>query len=451
MNITKEAVNELNAIIHINLKEEDYIKQVNSQLTNYRKKATMPGFRPGKVPIGMIKKIYEKSLLAEEVNKKVSEGLNNYIIENKLNVLGYPIPNTEKTNTIDFDKQKDFDFYFDIGLAPEFEFELNDKLKAPNYTIKITSKEVNKAINDIKVRFGSEEHPEKAELTDGLQGKFSEVDENGLIVKDGISNDAFFRIEDIKLKTIQNKLIGKKEEDKIVFNILKAFKDESKVKSLLNLYEGPEDKLKSDYEFEVKSVIRTQEAEINEDLFKKVYPNDDIKDEKLFKEKIKVDLSKQSSIDTDRQFLADTINEIIKVTDLKLPDDFMKRWLMENNQGKITREQLDEQYDSYAKTFKWQLIESKLHDQFGDEIKVSEDEVRNKVRAYFNTMGGGDAESNPQIEGIIDSVLQNQEEKQRIYNDLLDQKFIKVFKEHVKIQEKEVDSEKFFEIASNTK
>ncbi len=128
----------------------------------------------------------------------------------------------------------------------------------------------------------------------------------------------------------------------------------------------------------------------------------------------------------------------------------MKRWLLENNQGKMTREQLDEQYDSYAKTFKWQLIESKLQEQLGDEIKVTENEVRDKVKAYFKTMGG-DADSNPQIEAIIDSVLQNQEEKQRIYNDLLDEKFIKAFKEHVKIQEKEVDSEKFFEIASNTK
>ena len=128
----------------------------------------------------------------------------------------------------------------------------------------------------------------------------------------------------------------------------------------------------------------------------------------------------------------------------------MKRWLLENNKDKMTPEQLDQQYDSYAKTFKWQLIESKLHDQLGDEIKVSENEVRDKVKAYFKTMGG-DAESNPQIEAIIDSVLQNQEEKQRIYNDLLDEKFIKAFKGHVKIQEKEVDSEKFFEIASNTK
>ncbi|MEE4259067.1 MAG: trigger factor [Bacteroidales bacterium] len=450
MNITKEAVNDLNAIIHINLKEEDYIEEVNSQLADYRKKASIPGFRPGKVPMGMVKKMYGKSVLLDAVNKKVSEGLNNFIIENKLNILGYPLPNPEKSTTIDFDTQKDFDFYFDIGISPEFEFELSEEIKVPYYKIKVTAKEVDKAINDVKLRFGEEEHPEKAEITDALQGRFTEVDENGEVINDGIKNDGYIRIEDVKLKTIQNKLVGSKIGDKVVINLMKAFKDESKVKSLLNLHDGPDNKLSADYEFEVTSVIRVQEAKVNEDLFKKVYPNDDIKEEKAFKTKVKADLSAHYSRDTDRQFLADTINEVIKANDLQLPDEFMKRWLLENNKDKMTREQLDEQYDSYAKTFKWQLIESKLQEQLGDEIKVSENEVRDKVKAYFKTMGG-DADSNPQIEAIVDSVLQNQEEKQRIYNDLLDEKFIKSFKEHVKIQEKEVDSEKFFEIASNTK
>jgi trigger factor len=450
MNITKEAVNDLNAIIHINLKEEDYIEEVNSQLADYRKKASIPGFRPGKVPMGMVKKMYGKSVLLDAVNKKVSEGLNNFIIENKLNILGYPLPNPEKSTTIDFDTQKDFDFYFDIGISPEFEFELSEEIKVPYYTIKVTAKEVDKAINDVKLRFGEEEHPEKAEITDALQGRFTEVDENGEVINDGIKNDGYIRIEDVKLKTIQNKLVGSKIGDEVVINLMKAFKDESKVKSLLNLHDGPDNKLSADYEYEVTSVIRVQEAKVNEDLFKKVYPNDDIKEEKAFKTKVKADLSAHYSRDTDRQFLADTINEVIKANDLQLPDEFMKRWLLENNKDKMTREQLDEQYDSYAKTFKWQLIESKLQEQLGDEIKVSENEVRDKVKAYFKTMGG-DADSNPQIEAIVDSVLQNQEEKQRIYNDLLDEKFIKSFKEHVKIQEKEVDSEKFFEIASNTK
>jgi trigger factor len=450
MDIKKEAVSDLTAIIHINLKEEDYIEQVNAELADYRKKASMPGFRPGKVPMGIIKKMYGKSVMADQVNKKVSEGLNNYIIENKLDILGFPIPNTEKNVTIDFDNQKEFDFYFDIGLAPEFEFELNEKIEVPYYKIKITAKEVEKAINDLKVRFAPEEQLEKVEeITDSVQGTFKELDPEGNLVDGGVDNDAFIRLEDIKLKTIQNKFLGKKTGDKVVFNPFKAFKDEQKVKSLLNLQDDNEEKLKADYEFEIKSILRIKEAELNEDLFKKVYPDKEIKDEKEFKKVLKEDLARHYERDTDRQFLADTINKLIEVNNLELPDEFMKRWLMENNQGKITREQLDEQYDSYAKTFKWQLIEAKLHDQFGEDILVKEEEIRDKVRAYFNTMG--DMGASPQIEAIIDSVLQNEEEKNRIYNDLLDEKFIKVFKKHVTIQEKEVDSEKFFEIASNTK
>ena len=451
MDITKESINDLNAIIHINLKEEDYIDQVNTELTKYRKKASMPGFRPGKVPMGIIKKMYGQSVLADEVNKKVSEGLNNYIMENKLDILGFPIPNAEKNTTVDFDNQKEFDFYFDIGLAPDFEFTLDEKIEVPYYKIKISSKEIEKAINDVKVRFASEENLEKVEeITDSVQGTFKELDEEGNLVENGVENDAYLRLEDIKLKTIQNKFLGKKAGDKVVFNPFKAFKDEQKVKSLLNLYDGPEEKLKADYEFEIKNTLRITEAELNEELFKKVYPDKEITDEKAFKKALKEDLAKHYERDTDRQFLADTINKIIEVTNLELPDEFMKRWLMENNQGKITREQLDEQYDSYAKTFRWQLVEAKLHDQFGDEIQVKEEEIRDKVRTYFNAMGG-DMGANPQIEAIIDSVLQNEEEKQKIYNDLLDEKFINVFKKHVTIQEKEVDSEKFFEIASNTK
>ncbi len=219
--------------------------------------------------MGMVKKMYGKSVMVEAVNKKVSEGLNNYIIENKLNVLGYPLPNPEKSTTIDFDTQKDFDFYFDIGISPEFEFELSDKIKVPYYKIKVTAKEVDKAINDVKLRFGEEEHPEKAEITDALQGKFTEVDDKGEAVENGVTNDGYIRIEDVKLKTIQNKLIGSKIGDQITINLMKAFKDESKVKSLLNLHDGPDEKLSAEYNFEINSVIRVKEAEINEELFQK--------------------------------------------------------------------------------------------------------------------------------------------------------------------------------------
>ncbi len=450
MNITQETNGELTAVIHINLVEEDYIESVNQQLSDYRKKATMPGFRPGKVPMGMIKKMYGKSVLAEEVNKIISEALNNYIVENKLKVLGYPLPNLEKSAMVDFDKQDSFDFYFDIGLSPEFETSLSDKISVPYYKIKTKDEDVDKAVNDIKVRFGTEENPDTAEETDGLQGMFSELDAEGNIVEGGVEHNGFFRIEDIKLKTIQKKFIGAGADSTVDFNLMKAFKDEAKVESLLHLHDRPEDKMNADYRFVVEKVVRSHEAEIGEELFKKVYPNDDIKTEKEFRNRIKDELSKHHLGDSDRQMLADGINELIKKADIKLPDEFMKRWLVESNKGKITAEQVDEQYESYGKTIRWQLIEAKLQEEYGNDIIVSDEEVRDKVKQYF--MGaGGQTESNPQIEGIIDNILKSPEERQRIYSGIMDEKFIKLLKDKIKLKEKEVDSEKFFEIASNTK
>ncbi len=450
MDISKEANGKLNAIIQIKLTEADYSESVNQQLSDYRKKASIPGFRPGKVPMGMIKKMYGVSVLAEEVNKKVSEGLNNYILENKLNVLGYPLPNMEKTTSVDFDKQTEFDFFFDIGLAPEFELELTDKIKVPYYTIKITDKEVDNAVNDVKVRYGTEENPEKAEETDGFQGKFMELDADGNVVEEGHQHDGFFRIPDIKLKTIQKKLIGKSAGAHVDFNLTRAFKDDAKVKSLLHIQEDGDDKLKADYRFEIEKVVRSIEAELGEELYKKLYPTEEITTDEDFRKRLTEDLKGHYSRDTDRQFLAEAINTLLDLTNLDLPDEFMKRWLLESNQGKITEEQIAEQYESYGKSIRWQLIEGKIQQQFGEEIVVTEDDIRDKVRTYFAQMSGG-MDANPQMEGIIDSVLQNQEEKQRMRNELQDEKYIKLLKEQLKLKEKEVDSKKFFEIVSETK
>jgi len=450
MNISLENTSDLTAVIHINLKQEDFNEAVKKQLSEYRKNAKVPGFRPGKVPMGMINKMYGNSVRVEEVNKAVSEALNNYILEENLNVLGYPLPNMEKTTPVDFNTEDSFDFYFDIGLAPDFEVKVDDSNEIPYYKIKVGEKEIDKAIADVKVRFGTEEYPEAAEETDALQGKFYEVDSDGKLVEGGKVHAGYFRIADIQLKTVQKKFIGAKIGDKVVFNLMKAFKNEEKVRSLLHIHDGEEDKLDLDYQFEVEKVIRAHEAEINEELFKKIYPSDDIKTEEELRERIKGELQQHFSRDTDQQFLVDSINKVVELADITLPDEFMKRWLLESNQGKITPEQLEEQYESYQKTMKWQLIDAKLQEQFGEKLKVESEEIRNKVRTYFQP-GGETEEPNPQIEQIVDQVLSNKEETERIYRGISDEKYIKVFKENFKLKEKEVDSEKFTEIASNTK
>ncbi len=450
MNISHQNNGGLTATIHIHLGEEDYIESVNKQLAEYRKKTNMPGFRSGKVPLGLLKKMYGKNILAEEINKKVSDALNNYVVENNFNVLGYPLPNKEKTETLDFDRRKDFDFYFDIGIAPEFEFTLSDEINVPYYKIKAGREDVDKAIEDIKKRFAAEEYPEKAEETDGLQGTFYELDADGNPVEEGIGYKSYFKIDDIKLKTIISEFTGKGNGDTVDFNPMKAFEDESKVMSLLNLQTKQEDKLSADYRFTIEKVVRSINAEPGEELYNKVYPDLDIKTEEDFRNRIAEEIEKHYGADADNQLINDAVDEFIKTTDLPIPDDFMKRWLVESNGGKITAEQVEELFESYGRTIRWSLIESRLIDTYGDKASVTEEDIRSEVRKYFITPGE-EYKPNPQVEEVISNILSNKEEKQRIYNSLKNRKLSKLFKENLGLKEKEVTSEKFIEIVSNTK
>jgi len=448
MNITKEESGKLTALVHINLKEEDYIEKVNQQLKTYRKEAKMPGFRPGMVPMGMIKRMYGKAVLADEVNKSISDGLNNYLQDNKINVLGNPLPNEEKTATLDFDKQKEFDFFFDIGIAPDVEVNLSEDIKIPYYKIKVSDEEVEKALTDIQMRLGKEEHPEKVELEDTLKGKFVQVDEEGNDVENGYTKEGSFVVSDIALKTIQKKFVDKEKGKRVVFNPAKAFKDDDKVKELLGLTDGDE-KLNADYAFEIEDIIRTEPAELNEEFFKQVYPSDEIKTDEEFKNHIREDLSGHYQKDADKQFVSDTIDFLLENVNPELPDEFLKRWLLESNEEKVTKEQIDGQYDNYAKTFKWQLIEEKLIEAHGDVLRVTREDVRNKVKAYFQIPDGG--EPNPQMEGIVDQLLSSEEEYQRIFGELMDERYIAFFKEKIEKEEKEVTTDEFVKIISTPK
>ncbi len=448
MNITQEESGKLTALVHINLKEEDYIDNVNKQLKDYRKKAQMPGFRPGMVPMGMIKKMYGKAVLADEVNKTVSDALNNFLYENKINVLGNPLPNEEKTTTLDFDKQKEFDFFFDIGIAPEIEVNLDELGKVPYYKIKVSDEEVENALADIRKRLGKEEHPEKAELEDTLKGKFVQVDEEGKEVENGhVKEDASFVISDIALKTIQKKFIGKGKDARVVFNPAKAFKNNDKVKELLGV--ADDDKLKSDYAFEISDVVRTIPAELNEEFYKQVYPADELKTEEDFRNRIRKDLEGHYQLDADKQFVSDVIDAILAKVNPELPDEFLKRWLYESNEGKATKEQIEGQYDSYAKTFKWQLIEQKLIEASGDTLKVTREDVRNKMKTYFQVPP--DQQADPQVEQLIDQLLSNEQEYQRLFGELMDQRYIAFFKEKIEKEEKEVSTDEFVKIISTPK
>lgn len=448
MNITLEENGKMTAVVHINLKEEDYIGKVNDQLKEYRKKAQMPGFRPGMVPMGLVKKMYGKAVMADEVNKTVSDALNNYLYEEKINVLGNPLPNEEKTTMIDFDHQTDFDFFFDIGIAPEVENPVTDDLKATYYKIKVTDEEIDRAIQDMQKRLGKQEHPEAAEENDRIEGSLRELDGDKNLVPEGYSTEGVLELGDVKLKTLIKEFTGKKVGDKVVLNPKRALKDDALLEALLNLENG-DDKLKSDYELEIKDIVRIEEAEVNEEFFNQIYPADELKTEEDFRKRISQELEGHYQKDADKKFVSDLIDTLIEKANPELPDEFLKRWLVENNQGKATLEQIEGQYDSYAQTFKWQLIEAKLIEAYGDSLRVTRDDVRNKLKTYFQLPEG--TEPSPEMDGLVDQLLSNEQEYQRHFAELMDERYIAFFKEKAGKKEKEVTTDEFVKIISTPK
>ena len=361
MNITQESTGELTATIKIELVKEDYENQVSKVLKDYQRSASMPGFRPGKVPMGMIKKMYGKAVLAEEINKIISENLNNYLTENEVKSLGHPLPNEEKQQMIDFDANESFDFFFDIGLQPEISTELSDKIKVDYHKIKIDDKLLDKNIEDLRMKYGKA--PEVAEGEEGDQ--------------------------------------------------------------------------------------KVEPAELNEELYAAIFPGMDIKDEAAFREKLAEQLEVSYEQESDRLFMRDVADTLIDSSGLKLPDDFMKRWLSESGEAQIKKEDIDSQYEEYARALKWQLIESKI--VADHEIQVTPDDVREQIMGYFQSPGEMDEETKKRITEIADNIMQNQEEVKRIYDQLLDTRMRDLLKSTVKLRNKEVSYDDFIKLATQTK
>lgn len=451
MNITKEDTGELIATVKIEVTEDDYRDPVNKTLKDYQRKANMPGFRPGKVPFGVINKMYGKGVLAEEVNKILSDSLAKYITDNKIEILGNPLPNTEKNKKIDFENQTEFEFYFDIGISPQFDLNLSDKIKIDYYKIKVDDTVVDKYLNDLCKRYGKVTNTDKADEGDVVYGEILQLDDSGNILEKGINNKTSIGLDYIKLKTVKNKFIGLKKGDKVVFNPLKATKSAIDTSTMLGISKEEAEKLDNDFQFTVEEISRVTPAEINKELFDKVYPHDNIKDEKQLREKIKNDAIISFAAESERQFMNNTTKKLIEVSEIKLPDEFMKRWLLESNKDKITKEQLDAQYDNYSETFKWQLIENKILTDH--KIEVKEEDIKNHIREYFihqmpQTEKNKEAEI--KLNEIVNSIMQNKEEVKKIYDRLLEKRLLDLFKFTLKLNNKNISYEEFVKLATKT-
>lgn len=443
MNITKENIDELNAVLKVVVVKEDYQEKVDEVLKDHKKKANLKGFRPGKVPFGLIKKMYGTSVQLEEINKTVSEGLNNYITEEKFEILGDPLPVADENDNIDLEKQDDFVFTFEIGLAPEFEVKLSGRNKVPYYEIKIDKKLRNDFLDSYRRRFGKYEEADTVTEEDMVRGDIVKLSDEGEPVEGTAKQDSSLSVKVIKDEDVKKSFIGSKAGDTVDFDIRRSFPNEHEIAGLLQT--GHEDVagVKGMYRFHIKTVSRFKMAEVDQELFDQVYGEGTVSTKEEFMSKLDDEIKENLAKESDYKLSLDTRNMVIEKTDFDLPEDFLKRWLVKTNKD-ITEEQVEKDFDSFLRDLRWQLIRNKIAKE--NEIKVEEQDLVNEAKEFtrmqFQQYGIFNAEDS-QLEQYAREILKKEDDYRRIADKVIDEKVISSIKEQVKIDTKKVSTEEF--------
>jgi trigger factor len=444
MNISQEQIDKLNAKLKVEVSSKDYQDKVNEVIVNYRKTASIPGFRKGKVPMGQVKKMIGKSVLVDEVNKLLQEAIYKYLTENKVEVLGNPLP---LTTEVDWDNDTDFVFEYEMGLAPEFTVAIDKKGKFDFLKIVADKKMVDHYVNDMAKRYGKMTQPETSEKTDLIMGEFTQVDSKGEPIEGGIQHTASVALDIIQDKKAQKALVGLKENDQVKLHINKGFSNDAH--HMLNIKKEELENLDSDFIFKVNKISRMQAADLNQDLFDKVFGKDNVKNEKEFRAKIKEEVEKSFESESDNKLKNDVILYLIKKTNLSLPDAFLKKWLVTTNEQGLTPQQVEAEYEQYSKSLKWQLIENKIIKEQQLEVK-NEDVVSHTKSLIVSNFAqyGQPAPEDEKLEEIAHQVLANDEERKKVFNQLYDQKTMALYKEHFTLKNKEVTYDEFVKLAT---
>ena len=448
MKLTQSKAKDLMATITVEVKGADYSERVEKVLKGYRKTAEVPGFRKGKTPMGIINKKYRTSVIVEEVNKMLQDELYKHITTEKVRVLGSPMPIDEKP--IDWQNNEDFTFEYEVGLAPEFDVKITAKDKLNYYKIKADAKLVDGYCNDIAKRYGKMSNPEESVDGDLIFCTIEQLDVDGIVMDNGIKNDATVAMDYIADKKIKKQFVGVKTDDLITVNVMKAFTNHSDLGAMLNVDHAAIHNLTSEeFQFTVKNVNRLEPAELNVELFDKVYGPGAIKDEKEFKAKVKSEAEAQFVAESDRMLKNDVVTYFVDKLKLVMPNEFLKRWLVQTSEQPITMEMLETEYDMYAKSLQWQLIENKILENHS--IKVTQDDVlahtKVLISAQMKQYGHSEGDDK-QLTDIATNILKNEEERKKVYDQIFDERTLAVYKENFKLTEKSVSYDEFVKLAS---
>jgi trigger factor len=434
MNITLENIDALNAVVTVAIEKNDYNEKVEKVLTDYRKKANIPGFRKGHVPMGMVRKQYGKSVLVDEVNKLLQENLNKYLTEEKLDLLGNPLPKEQEDLNWD---AEDFSFQFELGLAPSFDVNLKNKKAITQYNIVADDKTIDDQIVNIRKQYGkitpTLEVTEETEITGVFKNEESEIE-----------NTTTISLDKIKGKTNAGKFLKAKVGDSLKLKTKNLFNEDFDLANALKLTVDKVKELDIELTFEVTETNNRELAEMDQEFFDKLFGKDAVKTEDELKDRLKEDAGKQFAQQADQRLLNDVTEYLVEDTNFNLPQAFLEKWMQTSGENPLTAEQAKEEYAKSEKALRYQLIEGKLlkdndiQVQFED-LKAHTTEMVKAQMAQFGQTNPSDEELN----GIVARVLSNQDEARKLGEQLVSQKLLAFYKENINLKVKELNYEEF--------
>lgn len=442
MEITLDKKNNTEGIIKIKLTEGDYQPHVEEKVRDYSRKANIKGFRQGKVPAGVIKKMFGKSILVDEINHVLSHKLTDYIRENNLKILGEPLPDAEKSRNIDWDTQKDFEFEYQVGMVDDFSYDLSKKVKVKSFPIEVDAKVIAETIEDVKKRFGKATYPETSEAGDNLFGELRAADGSDF------KKEYTLLPTDKVVAQEQKKFVGLKKDDEVAFDLQNTFSSQEVVAEMLG--DDAKNHGTGKVILKVTNINRVEPAAVNQELFDRVFGKETVATEEDFINKVKETIGENYNRESEHFLNHHIEDHFIANTDINLPDEFLKNWLKVSSEGKIDDAVLEKEFNEYKRGLKWDLVKNRVADD--NKITVEADEVRAKAKEMIISQFGGQAFAEQiadRLDGITDNYLQheNGQNFMKLYNQLRNEKILNFIKENITIEEKKVSVEEFKKIA----
>ncbi len=445
MNIIRQDIDQLNVVLKIQIDKADYSEKVENGLVNYRRKANIPGFRPGKTPMPLIKKMAGKAIMVDEINKLVTETLEKTLREQNLSVFGEPIPSKDHQKPVDFDKDESFEFCFDLGLNPVFEVKFNPEDAITYYRLKVEDSHIDSTVESHTRRYGTSAESETISENDLLRGQIAETDEQGNIISENYQpGPCMISVNNIKDEAVKKSFTDARKGDKICFDIETAF-ERNEAAYMLGV-KDPDKPVTGHFCFTIESATSFTPAEVNQELFNKVYGEGTISSVEEYRNRIKEEIAKTFEKETDFKFYIDVKKHLMEKLDISLPDEFLKRWLKIANK-EIDDATLEKEYPAFREDLIWQLIRDKITGE--NQITATEEEILGFARAatmsQFANYGIYNL-SDDHITSFANDILKKPEEKKKIKSKIIEDKVIAFFKNNVTIAEKEVSIEEFGKI-----